>query len=262
MNLNNLDPLLADELKDFPLPRPNATVWKFFKTEFFRDLLETSELYLRQVALYPDLAEGRMNQHQLAALENHYENKPDLIEQLKHFHERVRQRSWVCCFSATEFEPAHMWNGFCDGDEGVAIKTTFANLERSRFEVKNPREAFTSLVTYDESPYMPFKVGYLLFRKLREFEKERELRLAVSLLGEQMDRQHCDRQFIKLPIKLPRLIKTIYLHPKASETYAQKIRNLVTRHLPSRVNRIRWSSFRRSPGKTEEPLKRPPAALM
>lgn len=235
-----------EERRHFPCPPPSATIWKYYKPEFFKKLIESRALYLRQVCRFPDDAEARMNAVQLASLEEAYGDNPDTVINLKSFHERIRQRSWVTCFSVTDFEAAHMWTRFCGKSEGVAIKTSFQKLALAlSTDTPLKNEIYPALVRYVVSEYMPQKIGYLLFQKLPCFSDERELRLCICRPEEQFDMDECTRDHIDYPVHLLPMVNQIRVHPAASDGYFQEVRKLVAKHLPDRESRVRWSVLRR-----------------
>ena len=237
---------LAEERRHFPIPPSPATVWKYYKPPFFEKLLQSGELYLCQVSRFTDKAEARMNDFQLAAMEGMYKDTPETLVALRAFHESIRQRSWVTCFSIADYEAAHMWKTFCDDSEGVAIRTTFQNLRLALHE-SGPlaSEVYPASVRYEQIPYMPWKIGYLLFQKLPCYSDERELRLCISRPEEQFQADKCTIEGIPLRVNLRRLIHRIYVHPTAPDSYFRKVRSLTAKHLPDREKQVRWSTLRK-----------------
>jgi len=238
--------MLEEERRHFPIPPLSATVWKYYKAPCFEDLLQSGELYLSQVSRFPDKAEARMNLFQLAAMEGMYKDNPEMLVELRAFHESIRQRSWVTCFSLADFEASHMWKRFCDDSEGVAIRTTFQHLLLALPE-SGPlaSEVYPASVRYEQTPYMPGKIGYLLFQKLACYSDEGELRLCVCRPEEQFYADKCTIESIRLPVNLRRLIHRIYVHPAAPDSYFQRVRSLTAKHLPDREKRVRWSTLRK-----------------
>jgi hypothetical protein len=238
--------MLEEERRHFPVPPSRATIWKYYQAPYFEDLLKSGELYLCQVSRFPDNAEARMNDFQLAAMEGVFKDNPEMLGDLRAFHESIRQRSWVTCFSLADFEAAHMWRRFCGESEGVAIRTTFQNLLLALSE-SGPlaSEVYPASVRYGETPYMPTKIGYLLFQKLPCYSDERELRLCICRPEEQFHANKCTRESIPLRVNLRRLIHHIHVHPAAPDSYLQKVRSLAAKYLPDREKRVRWSILRK-----------------
>ncbi len=237
--------MLEEERYHFPVPPPPATVWKYYKAPYFEDILQSGELYLCQVSSFPDQAEARMNDSQLAAMQGMYKDNPEMLVALRAFHESIRQRSWVTCFSVADFEADHMWRRFCGDSEGVAIRTTFQNLLLALPE-SGPlaAEVYPASVRYEQTPYMPNKIGYLLFQKLPCYSDERELRLCICRPEEQFQADKCTIKRIRLPVNLRRLIHRIYVHPAAPDYYFRKVRSLTAKHLTDREKQVRWSTLR------------------
>lgn len=235
----------AEERRHFPKPNPSAKLWRYLETFKFEDLLKTETLFLCQVEKLAEGEpnEGRMNSPQEQALIKEYSENHVQLENFRAFHERVRQRACVTCFSLNDFEEMHMWEEFCKGppNEGVAIKTTYEKLCLSMMEhLDSPKTIpYCAEVRYEESAYMASKIGYLLFQKLPKFRNERELRVCHLSLED----EHPVKSF-RVPVHLSRLIQRIHVHPRASEAYYLKIRKLLEQQLPERSDRLRWSIFR------------------
>jgi hypothetical protein len=236
--LNQLD---AEQRRLFPPPNRKATLWRYLETYKFEDLLESETFFLCQVAkLAKDEAnEGRMNQLQEQALLKYLSNDQTQLENFRAFHEHVRQCSWVTCFSLGDFDEAHMWKTFCKQppNEGVAIRTNYERLKSS--VTGSAQTPDFAMVRYEESHYMPWKHGYLLFQKVPMFSKEREVRVCVTDLEE-----NHPKEWLRVSVNLTRLIQRIFIHPKASPDYLQKISDLATKHLPKNEKLIRWSCHR------------------
>ncbi len=234
--LNQLD---AEQRHHFPPPDRKATLWKYLETYKFENLLKTKTLYLRQVAKLAEAEpnEGRMNQLQEQALIKRFGHNQNDLDNFRSFHTRIRQRSWVTCFSLGDFDEAHMWERFCKQppNEGVAIKTTYKKLMSSLEDhpLSSELPPFCAMVRYDESANMEWKQGYLLFQKTRAFSDEREVRACV-LSPEEEQPAEC----LRAPVHLPRLIQKIYVHPKASESYMQKVCELAAENLPKNKWRV------------------------
>lgn len=207
--------------------------------------MKTEALFLCQVAKLAgdEPNEGRMNQFQEVELARQFGHDQNQLDNFRAFHEFVRQRSWVTCFSLADFDEAHMWEKFCKGapNEGVAIKTNYKNLRLSmEGRLTSPYlPPFCAMVRYDKSAYMPWKQGYLLFQKIPMFSNEREVRACVLCPEEEKP-----VEFLRAPVHLPRLIHKIYVHPRASESYMRHVCDLAARHLPKNQRRVCWSRFR------------------
>ena len=46
--------MVEEERQHFPLPPPSATVWKYYKPEYFANLLEFRALYLCQICRFTE----------------------------------------------------------------------------------------------------------------------------------------------------------------------------------------------------------------
>lgn len=237
-----------DELRHFPQPDDQETLWRYLETYKFKDLLESKTLYLCQVSKLEkiDPNEGLMNRLQLESLRRYLREDEAQLQNFVSFHEHTRQRAWVTCFSLGQFEEVYMWERFSKSglNEGVAIKTNYQKLKHAVAESPEANETYMAKVRYEETEYMPWKIGYLLYQKLPRFSDEREMRICVCNRELELDAQECSKEFYRLPVNVTRLVQQIYIHPNASESYFREIQKLVTKHLPKRQNRIRWSKLR------------------
>jgi len=231
-----------DELKDFPQLPPETIIWKYFKLEHFKDLIQSSELFFCQVSEFPDAAEGRMNKHQLESLEKEFANDPDRIASMKDLHEYLRQRCWVSCFSRGDFESKEMWQRF---PSGVAIRTTYGRLELLRAEMGRTEATYLAAVRYQDSAYLPWKIGYLLYQKLPEpkFMVEKEVRFSICLIKEQSRTEKCSLTNIRERVNLNTLIQKIVVHTKATTDEFRNIQSLVKEKLGRKVHRVVWSRW-------------------
>lgn len=235
----------AEEQHDFPKPDRSATLWRYLETFKFEHLLKTRTLFLCQVEKLAkgEPNEGRLNSPQEQALIREYSADHVQLKNLQAFHERVRQRACVTCFSLNDFEEMHMWEEFCkeSPNEGVAVRTTYEKLCLSMAEHPEPPKTipYCAKVRYEESAYMVSKIGYLLFQKLPQFCNERELRVCHLSLED----EHPIESF-RVPVHLSRLIQRVHVHPRASKAYYLKIRKLLEQRLPERSDKLRWSIFR------------------
>jgi hypothetical protein len=244
-SLEELNQMDADQRRHFPPPNRKTTLWRYLETYKFEDLLNTQTLFLSQVAKLAadEPNEGRMNQLQEEALSRELSHDQNKLEEFRAFHLHVRQCSWVTCFSIGEFDAAHMWERFCrqTPNEGVAIKTSYEKLQMSIAHccTSPALKPFCAKVRYEESAYMPWKHGYLLFQKAPEFSDEREVRVCMLLLE-----NNYPADFLRVPVSLPHLVQRIYVHPKASDSYKQHVCELARKHLPRNQWLVRWSCLR------------------
>ncbi len=244
--------LAQEEIRNFPQPDRDASVWKYLDTFKFEYLLEQEALYLCQVAELARLEpnEGVMNKFQEAALRKEFARSPEQLETHLRFYEELRQRAWVTCFSLGESENTEMWKEYCKEvpNEGVAIRTTYRKLRTSLGQIASLENPFPTVagVRYSESEEMVWKLGYLLYQKLPKFSYESEVRVCAFSPQEPFLATPCTAKSLPLPVRLMSLVRDIYVHPTAIVDYFRKIQSLVDKHLPERQGRVAWSSLRKS----------------
>jgi hypothetical protein len=234
--------MYAEHRRQFPPPRPSATLWKYLDHYKFEHLLSSKDLFLCQVERLgiAEPNEGRMNELQEEALLKHCEDDHEQLENFRAFHTRIRQHSWVTCFSLGDFDDSYMWENYCrkSPNEGVAIETSGKMLRQCIAALTLPPHAQVSIamVRYKDSHYMPWNMEYLLFQKRSAFIREHEVRLCVMSFEEE------PKKSLPLRVDLSKLIRRIHIHPNASEEYRVRVDALVAKHLPSSFQRrVRFS---------------------
>lgn len=240
--------LQQEELRHFPQPGARETLWRYLEHYKFEDLVRTRSLYLCQVTRLQDIDpnEGLMNRHQLEAMRVRFKGDERQFGDLVYFHEHIRQRAWVTCFSLSESENAQMWEQFCglDPTQGVVVRTTYDKLLRSLVGSPEADHVYTAKIVYEETSYMPWKIGYLLYRKLPQFAGEREVRVCVCQPGRDLSAESCTKGFVRLPVSLPRLIQRVYVRNTAPESYFRTVQGLIGKYVPNRQARVQWSRLR------------------
>ena len=242
--------LIREEIRDFPQPDPNAVIWKYLETRKFEYLLQEKALYLCQVAKLAreEPNEGVMNKFQETAMRKYFASTPEQFENCFHFYESMRQRAWVTCFSLGGVEKADMWREYCKQppNEGVAIRTTYRRLRNSLGQLVSLANPYPSIaqVRYSESEDLVWKLGYLLYQKLPKFSDECEVRVCAFSPQQQFAERTCMIESVPLPVRLMSLVRHIYVHPRATGDYFDKICDLIAKHLPERQGRVCWSQLR------------------
>lgn len=194
-----------------------------------------------------------------------------------------RQRFYISCWTNNDVDQDNMWNAYIpdekDKKNAVAIKTSVKNLKNAL--IKSPKQnyglyALTKIkyvdinnlpeISKDELQSIVTGVWatncFLLTRKLKQFEDDREIRLMTdnlmtytttwykngvnTLLGEDKFDYNAQPEFLDLfsSINPNILIEKIILSPKASETRINEIEKLLKEnnleHIPieySQINR-------------------------
>ncbi len=117
---------------------PTAPVWRYFDLAKFVGLLQTRALYFARADLLGDPLEGSFTQAYAAQREQMIKTPPEgrtSEEQAEIFRHNERifatdpKTIYVSCWHLGDHESMAMWRGYGGGQYGVAIRTTFAQLD-------------------------------------------------------------------------------------------------------------------------------------
>lgn len=246
----------ADDSSGRRFPQPanqNTYVMRYFDTSKFIWLLEQSKLYLPSLSQLPDDPfEGSLPTPDVIERARIVKNvgRDDLEEYYSKKIEQMRRSTYVSCWCLGETESVGMWQNYCDSKEGVAIRTTYRNLDKNL----SNEWRFIGQVTYldyDHDTIPDGNVQHPFMYKRKEYEEEKEIRIVDGyepLLDlKTMRASPHTLEHLEIEINLTDLIEEIVVHPSASEEYYAQVVALVEKHAPELVDRIRWSNLRREP---------------
>lgn len=128
---------------------------------------------------------------------------------------------FVNCWHMREYESTQMWERYIEKEDGkingIAIQTTYSKLKNSL--PKDVNNIYLGKMKYIdfENESIPSGNSYnTFFHKMREFEDEREIRVAVS--GLWFENGHLiNPDGIFCPINLNELIEKIFIYSKDNE---------------------------------------------
>lgn len=217
------------ELIKFKQPNDeNVKVWRYMNYEKFESLLNEESLYLARSDQFTDTYEGRYPKfHYKDRVSTEEKNNLGCIDYLDLI-ERSRKKTYINCWHVNDVESAGMWDLYTqtkdDNVDGIAIETTYKKLKDSL-----PPLTLIGLIEYldyekDTINEMNYFASFL--HKRKNFEHEKELRIISQL---DFSNQEDEKSGIFLPIKINVLINKIHIHPKATQKYSQKIKDVIHR---------------------------------
>ena len=110
-----------------PEPDANATLWRYMSFARFCSLLERRRLFFSLVGDMADQYEGFIYPPQPR-------KQGDRLQQAKEIGRRllskITRAALISCWTKADHESSLMWNAYA-GPEGVAVRTTFQNLQRA-----------------------------------------------------------------------------------------------------------------------------------
>jgi len=197
----------------------------------FLALLETQELHLTQLARFDDPFEGHpprmvIEVHRAMPFglsDEQYEKLGEEInEDLKSFR-NSRNLIAASCWHLNEVESAAMWNLYLRSGEGIAIKTTFADLAASL--QSSPIKVHGALVEYvDFEHFYPKHRDSLLWAtyKRESFRHEQEFRILAKIDPASTG--------IAVQVDLSKLLKAVYVAPTVPNWISSIVQKLLLRY--------------------------------
>lgn len=155
----------------------------------------------------------------------------------------LRTRLYASCWHINEDESEAMWRLYCGASQGLALRTTYAQLDSS---TASEADLYIGLVNYIdyERDYTGFASALdpAIFKR-RAFAHEREVRLVKC----DYSRRARKPRVLELPWDAEGVVENIFVNPYAKQWYFETIRYAIARFAPKLSERIRWSEIRRDP---------------
>ncbi len=135
----------------------------------------------------------------------------------------IKDSTFICCFTMNEFENDAMWKSFLLNGEGVAIQSTFKQLQES-FEETDEETISIGMVKYYDDDFEGLTNVFKLFLQKRVFfNNENELRAIMIKFS---DKREIIEKGIFVPIKIKNLINRVILSPNSGEFFEKRIKSL------------------------------------
>lgn len=212
-------------------PDATATLWRYMSFAKFCSLLEREALFFSLVGKMADRYEGFV-----------YPPPPrergDRLGEAESIAHGVLQDSarsaLVSCWTESDHESSLMWEAYA-GNEGVAVRTTFEDLQESiRSSAELP-------VTFGQVKYVDYRqrevprLGWApLFHKCIEYRGEDEVRAILPgppfKVGKiRLDPDVAEQGGRYVPVDLDILVKEIRVSPHSAPWFAQAVTSVVER---------------------------------
>ena len=221
------------------VPEANATLWRYMSFAKFNSLLERKELFFSLVGEMEDKYEGFIYPPKPRDQEDRLQQAERLGCEMLH---TITKTDLINCWTESDHESKLMWEAYA-GTEGVAIRTTFQNLEESIRSVAELPITFGQVeyVDYSRTEVSRF-VWAPLFHKRMEYREEREMRavlpgpyLKIKKIDELinhdilLDPDVAEQRGRYIPVELGVLVKEVVLPPYATSWFAQVVRSVMRR---------------------------------
>jgi hypothetical protein len=228
----------------------NTKIWRYVDFAKFVSILEEKTLFFVDYKQFDDPAEGcfpyeniikmsqvirRVNkditlEKSIERAENHYRKLQEVIHGAGDY--------FINCWHMNNEESLAMWKLYSDMNKGIAIQSTFKNLNECLSKSEYADDIAIGIVKYTPSidwshectVYRPF------MHKRRSFNHEQEIRAvifhrhdAINVKPEVHNSADIfeDRKGISIPVNLDVLIDKIYISPKAHRWFGKLVRTLL-----------------------------------
>jgi hypothetical protein len=240
---------------------PDTTIWRYLPFNRFTSFMEFGALWFSRLRAFDDLDEGMTpavprgqlkDQHRL--MENWFqdeERRGQVRRFLEDNEDYGRDLIVATCWFIEEHESKEMWAGYGGDHEGVAVKSTVANLAGSLVQsLKNKwwigKVTYVDLATYGGmNAYHASQAYERAFLKGLKYSHENELRVATMNFvahgclnpdgSPQTEKQRAgfidasNGPGIYVTANLNRLIKEIRTPPIASDSHHEAVAFLVSK---------------------------------
>ena len=219
-------------------PDATATLWRYISFAKFCSLLERRELFFSLVGDMEDRYEGFI-----------YPPPPrdqgDRLHQAEYrgrdMLHKITRSALISCWTKSGHESALMWEAYA-GAEGIAVRTTFRDLQESIRSVAEPPVTFGQVKYVDYLQQEVSRFGWApLFHKRIEYRGEEEVRALLpgppwenTIIDPKgpdirLDPDVAEQRGRYVPVDLDILVKEVVVSPRAEPWFAQVVKSVVRR---------------------------------
>lgn len=220
---------------------------KYFKFQYFEDLIKSRSLYFTKTSEFDDPLEGTwgrdiylLTKEQLKneALNSSTLNETSAASFAEELYNLVRSGlrnrglMAACCFSEHANEQYLLWHTYGELDDGICIKTDYSRLADAFFS-SNEKILPTKIEYVDLSKinlpmnnlYWPFKFKDLAYSSEREVRFLTDLGYLNSFSSQSIART--EEKGVRIELAIENLFSEVILAPKSTECRELQIRNLL-----------------------------------
>ncbi len=203
----------------------------------FVSLIDTKALFFSRADKLGDTFEGSYSKANLQLRPHVYKNVPEhALKKISIALEQLRRYVAINCWHINDYESAAMWSLYVQGDEGIAIQTTFKSLTES-FCVHTADPIYVGKVQYIDydTDWMPEgNLFYPFIHKRRSFEHENELRAILTRFLINKDGFDLSSESIQngvlVSVDLEILIHNIYVSPTSPEWFYNLVKSILNKY--------------------------------
>ncbi len=246
-------------------------LWRYLDLAKLIALIHERKLHLIRADAFKDKHEGSVTDPMFRALKKQFEGKPFNPRTLSNFRKKLKESTFINCWCMGTAESEAMWKLYCGEERGVAITTTYQDIEAALPDSKF-KMAPVRYLDYQNDGFPQDNYIYPFFHKRKAFAYESEVRI-VRVATDQLDdgsmpasfsnpptdaqrQQHQEELQRKALLRAERgmvipiqwdvinTIRDIVVHPNAPDWYFTVVREAVSKFIPELGQRVIWSSMR------------------
>ena len=219
-------------------PEATATLWRYMSFAKFCSLLNRKAVFFSLVGDMEDRYEGFI----YPPIPREQEDRQQQAERLGHeVLRKIARTALISCWTESDHESSLMWESYA-GAEGVAVRTTFQNLQESIRSVAEPPVTFGQVEYVDYRRKEVPRFGWApLFHKRMEYRGEGDVRAILPGPPFQasdlqfhpegpdirLDPDVAEQRGRYVPVSLEILVKGVVLPPHAAPWFAQAVTSVV-----------------------------------
>ena len=219
-------------------PDATATLWRYMSFAKFCSLLERRELFFSLVGDMEDQYEGFICPPPPRDQGDPLHQAEYLGRDVLH---KIARSALISCWTKSGHESALMWEAYA-GSEGVAVRTTFWDLQESIRSGAEPPVIFGQVKYVDYPQQEVSRFGWApLFHKRIEYRGEEEVRALLpgppwenTIMDQKgpdirLDPDVAEQRGRYVPPDLDVLVKEVVVSPRAAPWFAQVVKSVVRR---------------------------------
>ena len=220
-------------------PEATATLWRYMSFAKFHSLLERRELFFSLVGDMEDKYEGFISPPPRRDQGGHLHQAEHTTKEILH---KIARTALVSCWTSSDYESALMWKAYAGG-EGVAIRTTFRDLQESIRSIAELPVTFGQVEYVDYRQQEVPRFGWApLFHKRVEYRDEGEVRALLpgppmrdgystyeEMMDIRLDPDVEEQRGRYISVDLDILIKEVVVPPHAPSWFTKVVKSAVQR---------------------------------
>ncbi len=223
-------------------PNENNKIWRYMSFTKLVSLLESSCLFFSRADKLGDPFEGSWPKINVSARIEVLDGIPEgqrasYVEAMKNLSLITKQ--WpkhiaVNCWHMNEHESAAMWKLYMQGNEGIAIQSTYKKLKDSLIDEEQIYLGLVKYIDYQTEGIYASNMFSPFMHKRKSYEHEREVRALIMKMPTTGDKTDYSKESIsnglKIRVDMGILIEQIYVAPYCPDWFEDLVRSIVVKY--------------------------------